>query len=50
MGTSLEDVQVKFASIIEELSKCPPTLSQFVVWVDLCVAEYKSNGSFCLSK
>ncbi|XP_064597684.1 uncharacterized protein LOC135464121 [Liolophura sinensis] len=49
MGTSLEAVQVKFASIIEDLSGCPHTLSQFVVWVDLCVAEYKSNGFIYLN-
>ncbi|XP_064597275.1 uncharacterized protein LOC135463772 isoform X2 [Liolophura sinensis] len=48
MGVSLERVQFKFASIIGELCSEPLVLSQFAVWLDLRLAEYKSKGSISL--
>ncbi|XP_064597050.1 uncharacterized protein LOC135463632 isoform X4 [Liolophura sinensis] len=48
MGVSLERVQFKFASIIGELCSEPIVLSQFAVWLDLRLAEYKSKGAISL--
>ncbi|XP_064606268.1 uncharacterized protein LOC135471122 isoform X5 [Liolophura sinensis] len=48
MGVTLERVQFKFASIIGELCSEPDILSQFAVWVDLRIAEYKLKGSISL--
>ncbi|XP_064605664.1 uncharacterized protein LOC135470573 isoform X1 [Liolophura sinensis] len=48
MGVTLERVQYKFASIIGELCSEPDILSQFAVWVDLRLAEYKLKGSISL--
>ncbi|XP_064606812.1 uncharacterized protein LOC135471486 [Liolophura sinensis] len=48
MGVTLERVQFKFASIIGELCSEPDILSQFAVWVDLRLAEYKLKGSISL--
>ncbi|XP_064597348.1 uncharacterized protein LOC135463832 [Liolophura sinensis] len=48
MGVSLERVQFKFASIIGELCSEPLILSQFAVWVDLKMAEYKAKGAMSL--
>ncbi|XP_064597193.1 uncharacterized protein LOC135463713 isoform X7 [Liolophura sinensis] len=45
---SLERVQYKFASIIGELCSEPIVLSQFAVWLDLKLAEYKAKGSISL--
>lgn len=50
MGVTLERVQFKFASIIGELCSEPDILSQFAVWVDLRIAEYKLKGSISLGK
>ncbi|XP_064597260.1 uncharacterized protein LOC135463762 [Liolophura sinensis] len=44
----LERVQYKFASIIGELCGEPLALSQFAIWVDLRLAEYKLRGSISL--
>ncbi|XP_064597506.1 fez family zinc finger protein 1-like [Liolophura sinensis] len=48
MGVTLERVQFKFASIIGELCSEPRVLSQFAVWLDLRLAEYKLRGSISL--
>ncbi|XP_064597223.1 uncharacterized protein LOC135463739 isoform X4 [Liolophura sinensis] len=48
MGMSLERVQFKFASIIGELCSQPDVLSQFAVWLDLRLAEYKLKGAISL--
>ncbi|XP_064596747.1 uncharacterized protein LOC135463418 [Liolophura sinensis] len=48
MGVTLERVQNKFACIIGELCGEPKILSQFAIWVDLRLAEYKSKGSISL--
>ncbi|XP_064597376.1 uncharacterized protein LOC135463852 isoform X2 [Liolophura sinensis] len=48
MGVSLERVQFKFASIIGELCSDPDVLSQFAVWLDLRLAEYKLKGAISL--
>ncbi|XP_064603997.1 uncharacterized protein LOC135469306 isoform X2 [Liolophura sinensis] len=48
MGVSLERVQNKFACIIGELCNEPFVLSQFAVWLDMRLAEYKAKGSICL--
>lgn len=50
MGVSLERVQFRFASIIGELCSEPLILSQFAVWVDLKIAEYKAKGAMSLGK
>ncbi|XP_064597103.1 uncharacterized protein LOC135463662 isoform X2 [Liolophura sinensis] len=48
MGVSLERVQFKFASIVGELCSEPDVLSQFAVWLDLRLAEYKLKGAISL--
>ncbi|XP_064596899.1 uncharacterized protein LOC135463552 isoform X13 [Liolophura sinensis] len=48
MGVTLERVQNKFACIIGELCSEPLVLSQFAVWVDLRIAEYKTKGTISL--
>ncbi|XP_064597109.1 uncharacterized protein LOC135463663 isoform X2 [Liolophura sinensis] len=48
MGVTLERVQNKFACIIGELCNEPYVLSQFAIWVDLRIAEYKAKGSIAL--
>ncbi|XP_064597262.1 uncharacterized protein LOC135463764 isoform X1 [Liolophura sinensis] len=48
MGVTLERVQNKFACIIGELCSEPDILSQFAVWVDLRIAEYKAKGAISL--
>ncbi|XP_064597094.1 uncharacterized protein LOC135463658 isoform X1 [Liolophura sinensis] len=48
MGVSLERVQLKFAAIIGELCSDPDVLSQFAVWLDLRLAEYKLRGAVSL--
>ncbi|XP_064597119.1 uncharacterized protein LOC135463668 isoform X2 [Liolophura sinensis] len=48
MGVTLERVQNKFACIIGELCSEPDILSQFAIWVDLRIAEYKSKGYISL--
>ncbi|XP_064597713.1 uncharacterized protein LOC135464147 isoform X2 [Liolophura sinensis] len=48
MGVSLERVQFRFASIIGELCSQPDVLSQFAVWLDLRLAEYKLKGAISL--
>lgn len=46
----MERVQNKFACIIGELCSEPLVLSQFAVWVDLRIAEYKTKGTISLGK
>ncbi|XP_064596625.1 uncharacterized protein LOC135463295 isoform X2 [Liolophura sinensis] len=48
MGVTLERVQNKFACIIGELCSEPVILSQFAIWVDLRIAEYKAKGAISL--
>lgn len=50
MDVTLERVQFKFASIIGELCSKPMILSQFAIWVDLRLAEYKLKGSISLGR
>lgn len=50
MGVTLERVQFKFASIIGELCNEPKILSQFAVWLDMRLAEFKLRGSITLGK
>lgn len=50
MGVTLERVQNKFACIIGELCSEPDILSQFAIWVDLRIAEYKSKGYISLGE
>lgn len=50
MGVTLERVQNKFACIIGELTNEPLVLSQFAIWVDLRISEYKSKGTISLGK
>lgn len=50
MGVSLERVQLKFAAIIGELCSEPDVLSQFAVWLDLRLAEYKLRGAVSLGE
>ncbi|XP_064597635.1 uncharacterized protein LOC135464079 isoform X2 [Liolophura sinensis] len=45
---TLETVQYKFATIIGELCGKPSVLSQFAVWLDLRLSEYKLKGSISL--
>ncbi|XP_064605692.1 uncharacterized protein LOC135470590 isoform X2 [Liolophura sinensis] len=48
MEEVLQRVQFKFASIIGELCSEPLVLSQFAVWVDMRISEYKLKGSISL--
>ncbi|XP_064596655.1 uncharacterized protein LOC135463325 [Liolophura sinensis] len=48
MGVTLERVQNKFACIIGELCSEPVILSQFAIWLDLRLAEYKAKGAISL--
>lgn len=50
MEEVLQRVQFKFASIIGELCSEPIVLSQFAVWVDMRISEYKLKGSISLGE
>ncbi|XP_064597610.1 uncharacterized protein LOC135464060 isoform X2 [Liolophura sinensis] len=47
-SSELEHVQYKFATIIGGLCGKPQILSQFAVWLDLRLAEYKLKGAISL--
>lgn len=47
-SSELEHVQYKFATIIGGLCGKPKILSQFAVWLDMRLAEYKLKGAISL--
>lgn len=46
----LEDLQEKFAAIVQEARNNPCLLEQFMIWLDMKVAEYKAKGVILLGK
>lgn len=50
MGVSIGGAKKKFADIVDELHTEPPMMSQFAVWLDLKLAEYKLQGDMRIGK
>lgn len=50
MVVALPKIKEDFANIVESITLQPWTLLQFIVWLDLKLAEYKINGYMVLGE
>lgn len=50
MVVELPKVKQNFANIVESLTPQPWTMLQFIIWLDLKLAEYKVSGYMVLGE